>query len=100
MTAPRVTAADLTPRQIAVASLVARFFTNKQIAAELGVTERRVAALVSSIAYTCCFEPGRDERSQIAVWFREQAPVTVESDVAVPANAYPLHGAPRYSKKE
>ena len=45
-----VTVDDLTPRELAVASLVARCQTTKQIAHELGITDRRVLCLLAAVA--------------------------------------------------
>ena len=67
---------DLTPRQIAVASLVARSWTTKQIALELTISERRVRVIVSSIAYRIGADASLDERVQVAMWWREQVKPT------------------------
>lgn len=67
-----MTLSDLTDRQRQVAQLVADGFTNKVIAVLLGVSDRRVRVLVSSIAFRIDAEPGKDERVEIANWWRDQ----------------------------
>lgn len=61
---------DLTPRQIAVAALVARCYPTKTIAAELHISERRVRVHISSIAYRIGANPSLDERLQVAEWWK------------------------------
>lgn len=60
---------DLTPRQIAVASLVARGYPTKSIACELQITEHRVRVHISSIAYRIGADATLDERVQVANWW-------------------------------
>lgn len=73
------TVADLTPRQLAVASLVARCRTTKQIAVELGVSEQRVRVLVTAIAFRTQCAPGEDERVHVALWYREHVPISLQT---------------------
>lgn len=61
---------DLTARQLAVASLVARSYTNKTIANELGISVGRVRVLVSSIAFRIGADCSMDERVQVALWWQ------------------------------
>lgn len=64
---------DITQRQRQVAALVAEGHTNKRIAAELGISQRRVQSLIARIADTLGAESDRDDRVQIALWWtREQ----------------------------
>jgi DNA-binding NarL/FixJ family response regulator len=70
-----VTPAELTPRQREVAQYVADGLTNKVIAVLMGVTDRRVQVLVSSIAFRLRNpdeKDDKDERVSIALWWREQ----------------------------
>ena len=46
-----VTGRDPNPRQLAVAALVGKALTTKEIAQELRIGERRVRVLITSIAY-------------------------------------------------
>lgn len=59
----------LTPRELSVASMVARGMSCKGIAYELGIGERRVRVLTTSIAYKIKADPGLDERVQVANWW-------------------------------
>jgi len=63
---------DITQRQRQVAALVAEGHTNKQIAAELGITQRWVQLLIAHIADTLGAESDRDERVQIALWWTRE----------------------------
>jgi non-specific serine/threonine protein kinase len=62
-------AGPLTPREEEVAALIARGLTNRQIAAELVVTERTAAAHVEHILGKLGFS----SRTQIGVWAAAQA---------------------------
>jgi DNA-binding NarL/FixJ family response regulator len=85
MTGPPITLDDLTPREIAVASMARRGWTTKQIAARLDppITSRRVLCIVSAIALKIGADPDGDDFVQVALWFREQCPVCVP-DYAIP----------------
>lgn len=61
---------DLTDRQREVAQLVADGLTTKRIAASLGITERRVRAILTSVAYLIGADASKDERIQVADWWR------------------------------
>lgn len=63
---------DLTPRQIAVASLLGNCYPVKKIAGELRITERRVRVHITSIAYRIGADASLDEALQVAMWWREQ----------------------------
>lgn len=67
--------ADLTPRQIAVAALVAKAWGDKAIAAELHMSPRRVRVHITAVAYLCGFDPQRSVRIQLALWYRERVPI-------------------------
>lgn len=71
---PPATPEDLTPRQLAVASLLARGKSDKQIAAEIGITARRVAQHVDALEYLIHADPSGNVRLQIALWWRDQVP--------------------------
>jgi DNA-binding NarL/FixJ family response regulator len=71
---PPATLADLEPRQIAVASLIARARTNQQIAYELGISDRRVRYHVEALAYLLHLDRSCDVRVQIATWWVQQTP--------------------------
>lgn len=81
------TLADLTPREISVASLVARCRTNKQIAAELKIEERWVRACVTAVALKvragrfgdALDLDGQDDRVRVALWYRAHVPITYRS---------------------
>lgn len=70
---------DLTPRQLAVAALVAKSHTTKQIAVYLKVSERRVRVIVSSIAFRIGADATKDERLQVAEWWRARVPCAKET---------------------
>jgi DNA-binding NarL/FixJ family response regulator len=80
---PRARAAELTPRQLAVASLVARHFTDQQIAATLQINQSTVRVHVTAIAYRIHADQCRVLRTQIAQWWQEQTP-ELQPDDAVP----------------
>lgn len=64
----------LTPRQREVAALVADAWTNKRIAAELGLSERRVQELIGIIAQRLGADADRDHRVQVAkLWVHSNA---------------------------
>jgi DNA-binding NarL/FixJ family response regulator len=58
---------QLTPTQLRVAQLLARGRTDKQIAAVLGVTPRRVAQVIDRLAEVWGLDRHGDVRIQIAV---------------------------------
>lgn len=60
---------EFTPREYEVAALVASGVRTKRIAAQLGVTPRRVNIIVSAVAYKIGADPDRDERTQVALWW-------------------------------
>ena len=68
------TAADLTPRQLAVAKLVAVALPDKRIAHELGMSTRRVRTHITALAFLLGCDPSRNVRVQVAMWWREQLP--------------------------
>jgi DNA-binding NarL/FixJ family response regulator len=70
---------DLTPRQIAVASMVARRMTTKQIAREMDITERMVNLHISATAYRWHCEPECDERVHVALLYRALVPITTHA---------------------
>ncbi len=59
---------DLTPRQREVALLVARGLTNRQVAAELTLSEHTVATHVREILKKL----GLQSRTELAAWVAEQ----------------------------
>jgi DNA-binding NarL/FixJ family response regulator len=63
----------LTERQREVAALVADGVSTKRIAERLQVSDRRVYAIISSIAYLIGADSQKDERTQIAEWWRKAA---------------------------
>lgn len=63
---------DLTPRQIAVASMVAKAATPQQIAGALGISTSRVYVIIASIAFLIGTDHTKDERVQIALWWHER----------------------------
>ena len=67
------TVSDLTPRQIAVAALVANGIPTKKIAASLGISDRRVRMHITSIVYVLHLDPERNAWQQIAQWYRTHA---------------------------
>jgi len=71
---PPAKAADLTERQLVVASMIARHFTDQQIAAELGITDSTVRTHIVGIAYRIHANPARVTRTQIAEWWWRQTP--------------------------
>ena len=67
--------ADLTPRQIAVAALVARGMSDKAIGSELGISFNTVRVHIVALSYRLYLDPDRSTRVQIATWYRERVPV-------------------------
>lgn len=63
---------DLTPRELAVASLLGRRYTVKRIAVALGITDRRVQVLITAVAFKIGVEPGCDDKLSIAAWWHHQ----------------------------
>lgn len=68
-----MTPSDLTDRQREVARMVADGLTNKTIAGLLGISDRRVQAIVSSVVYLLGIDGAKDERVEIARWWNAQA---------------------------
>lgn len=71
--APPATLADLTPRQLAVAALVANSTPTKQIAAQLGISDRRVRVHITALVYALHLDPEKHAWPQIAEWYRRHA---------------------------
>lgn len=71
--APPASISDLTPRQLAVAALVANGIPTKRIAAQLGISDRRVRVHITSIVFTCHLDPERNAWQQIGAWYRAHA---------------------------
>lgn len=69
------TTGALTPRQLAVAALIADAKTDQRIAAHLGINDRRVRQHIAAIADKLEIDRARSVRIQIALWFREHHPV-------------------------
>lgn len=69
---PPATVEDLSPRQLEVAALIARAKTDKQIAATLGMSVRRVSNHVTALAYLLHLDESCNVRIQIAIWWRER----------------------------
>lgn len=61
----------LTLRQRQVAELVALGYTNKRIAAELGISLRRVQVLIAQVGSAIGGHADRDDRVQIALWWAD-----------------------------
>jgi DNA-binding NarL/FixJ family response regulator len=74
---PPATPADLTSQQLAVAALIARAKPDKQIAGTLKITERQIRRHVTALAYLIHADPSCNTRIQIALWWREHAPITI-----------------------
>lgn len=66
-----MTDVELTDRQREVARMVADGLTSKTIAAVLGISERRVNILITSIAFRISADGTKDDRVQIANWWRK-----------------------------
>lgn len=65
---------DLSPRQREVLALVADAWTNKRIAAQLSLSERRVRSIISSVAKRLGADATRDERVVLAkLWLEHEA---------------------------
>lgn len=71
---PPARAADLTPRQLAVAKLIAVHFTDQQIGLELRIRPSTVRVHIVAIAYRIHADQSRTIRTQIAEWWRRQLP--------------------------
>jgi DNA-binding NarL/FixJ family response regulator len=71
---------DLSPRQIAVASMVARGFSDKQIAVALRptVSERQVRRYLQDLETLCQLDPTRNLRVQLAGWYRDRVTISLE----------------------
>ena len=67
------TAADLTPRQLAVAALVAKGHTDKEIAGALGIAYNTVRAHVAELARRLGIRSG-NTRVRITIWWHCQMP--------------------------
>jgi DNA-binding NarL/FixJ family response regulator len=59
----------LTPKEEAVAALVAEGLTNKQIASRLDVSPGRVRVIISATAYKIHADAAKEERVQVALWW-------------------------------
>lgn len=59
----------LTPRQIRVAELVSRGFTDKQIARRLGCTVRNVKYHISEVSRYLPEGEGQNTRVRLALWY-------------------------------
>lgn len=60
---------EFTQKEASVACRVAQGLTNKQIAAEMGITPQRVRVLISAVAYKTRCDASKDERVQVALWW-------------------------------
>lgn len=65
-----MTFVGFTRRQLTVAALVASAKTDKSIAAELSIKDRRVRSIVRAIAERIGADPDRNTRIQIALWYK------------------------------
>jgi non-specific serine/threonine protein kinase len=72
----RADSSVLTPREREVAALIARGYTNRQIAEELVITEGTAASHVVHILNRL----GARSRAQVAVWATEQGLARARSD--------------------
>lgn len=74
----------LTPRQISVASMVAKAWSNKRIAATLlpAVSERQVTRYIAEIVEILQLDASADARLQIALWYRERVRVSLAAEGA------------------
>lgn len=70
---PPVTLTELTPRQIVVAALVANGIPTKRIAAQLGISDRRVRMHITALVYNLHLDPELNAWQQIAEWYRRHA---------------------------
>ena len=61
---------DLTPREMQMASLVARGLTNKEIAAEMGLSFLYAKRLVSIVLD----KTGMGNRVELAIWYAAKYP--------------------------
>lgn len=75
--------ADLTPRELAVAALVARRHKTSHIATELHISPRRVYAIITAVAVKLGCECSVDEeREVIRDWWVALTPISVDDRVA------------------
>ena len=58
-----------TSRQLAVAARVALGWSNKVIAGDLGISERRVRWHIAALVERCQLDPAHDSRIQVALWY-------------------------------
>ena len=70
---PPATVGDLTPRQLAVAALVANGVQTKKIAAQLQISDRRVRMHITALVYVLHLDPEKNAWQQIAAWYRSHA---------------------------
>jgi DNA-binding NarL/FixJ family response regulator len=74
---------DLTTRQRDVVALVALGFSDKQIGADLELSERRVRVIIARICILAAVDPRRDRRVQLTRWWLgHDAPVLADSEAA------------------
>ena len=64
--------AGLTFRQQQVVELVACGYTNKRIAADLGISHRRVQSLIATVALQIGSATDTDGRVRIALWWEQR----------------------------
>jgi DNA-binding NarL/FixJ family response regulator len=79
---PPATLGELKPAQLAVCKLIAQAKENKQIAAILGISDRQVRYHVEALAYLLHCDPGCNTRVQIAMWWRERCPISLDGEAA------------------
>lgn len=76
---PPATLADLEPSQLTVCKLIAQAKENKQIAAIMGISDRQVRYHVEALAYLLHLDHACNTRVQIAMWWRERCPVSLDN---------------------
>jgi DNA-binding NarL/FixJ family response regulator len=64
---------EMTPRQCEIARLIAAGYTDKQIVAELAISDRRLRKHVARLVLISDADPSRNVRVQIAVWWQKVA---------------------------
>lgn len=78
MTLPR----DLTTRELAAAAGCGRRWHVKKIAAEMGVSDKRVYALITAIAVKIGVPEGCDDRLCVGDWWLANVPIRLDGDAA------------------